>query len=835
MRRLAGFLLLFTLAPGAFGYYFFVQYSSRNAPFTPIYSKFHLNALPGGVIPFLIAADGPSAWAPGDSFPALVSQIRLAAKTWSDVPSSRLRLQFAGFSSPGVAQSSPAIEVIFDDLPPGVVALGGPTLREEPVTAAGETFVPILRSTVVLGRNLSQRPSWSENYFLSLVHEFGHALGLQHSLASSAMSTELTRATTKAKPLATDDIAGITLLYPAAAATGATIQGRVTEAGVGVSLASVVAISMDGNTISALTNPDGTYRIENIPPGIYQLYAHPLPPAISGESFPAGITPPSDFDNRFFSPSPAFQTVFHPGVTDPQRANSFLLTAGSVVEGLNFAVTRRAAPALYGVTTYSFPEQIAVKPAHLSLEGGRNFLVATGYGLTPAAGVQVLGGSVIIPAGGVRPYPPDARYLQIDLGFSLLSGEGARHLAFNANNDLYVLPSAFRLTRRLPPAIAAIAPAQDGAGTPSVVISGERFSRESVFLFDGVPGVLRAVDEAGVTAVVRPPPGMSGQRSAVVVLNPDGQSSLFLQTAAAAATYDHDGGDIGSLTVSPAQVAAGVESMVEIQTSGAPLTADQLHAALGSSGIYLRRLWLTGANRLVANIVVAPTAAPGASTVSVLHGLRLSNAPAAFTVTPATARQSTFRGAAVDAVTGRPDIPAGAVAQVRIAGPVAELPAAALSVTVAERPATIVSLSGGLLSFTIPPGLAPGPAVLRLTATGAEPPPPIVIGIDVPPPVITQVFASGVPIDAARPARPGELLSMVVAGLAEPGQEIAPSRVTVQVGGAQHPAAQVAAQPSGTHLVQFVLDPTTAAGTLPLAVAIDGRLSAPVSLPVRLN
>ena len=47
-----------------------------------------------------------------------------------------------------------------------------------------------------------------------LFTRFGHALGLQHTLTSSVMSTSITRTTSKAKPLTADDIAGISLLYP---------------------------------------------------------------------------------------------------------------------------------------------------------------------------------------------------------------------------------------------------------------------------------------------------------------------------------------------------------------------------------------------------------------------------------------------------------------------------------------------------------------------------------------------------------------------------------------------------------------------------------------------
>lgn len=825
---------LLVLAPGASGYYFFVEYLSRFEPFAPVYWKFDLNALTNKTVPVLISAEGPTAQVAGDSFAALVSQIQLAAATWNDVPSSALRVSFGGVFTPGTTQSAPVIEVVFDDLPPGVVALGGPTRplqRPEPVPTESGPFIPIIRSTVVLGRDLTNRASWSEAFFLSLVHEFGHTLGLQHSLTSSVMSTEVTRATTKGRPLASDDIAGISLLYPVAgAASGGVIQGRVTMGGVGIGMASVVAISTDGATVSTLTNPDGTYRIQGIPSGSYYLYAHPLPPAVSGEAFAAGISPPNDF-----AAGPSFETVFYPGTKNLVAAANLAIAAGDVLEGMNFTVTRRNAPALFGVTTYSFPGQVAVKPAHLTVEGSRSFLVATGYGLTASAGAQVLGGSVTVPPGGVRPYNLDPRYIQLDLQFSLLSGEGSRHLVFAADNDLYVLPSGFRLTRRLPPQITGLVVGTDASGIPLVTLSGSGLGLGSQVLFDGIPSAVRSVDESGGTITVIPPSGSVGQRSAVVVLNNDGQSSLFMQSSSAVSFYEHQGGDVGSLVLSPQQIAASTEQMVEIQTTGSPLTANALSAAFGSSGLSVRRVWLAGPNRVLANVIASPSTLPGATTVSLLNGLRMSVQPGGFVVVAAGSRPSSFRGPVVDVTSGRVDIPVGGLAQATLSGPIAEVPVNGLTVTVNDRPAQIVSWTGGVLTFTVPAGLTPGVAVLRVTTPGIESPRPIAMGVDIPLPVVVAVQVSGTRVDAARPAQPGELLSVVVSGLGDPGQEIATSRVTVQVGALQHRATQVTAQQGGNHVVQLVLDQAVPPGSQILTINVDGRVSAGFTLPVRAN
>jgi hypothetical protein len=82
------------------------------------------------------------------------------------------------------------------------------------------------------------------------------------------------------RELAVDDVVGVAFLYPApafAAATG-TISGTVSLNGVGIFASHLVVAEKDSGVVvvDGLSTPDGSYRIEGVPPGAYRVLALPL-------------------------------------------------------------------------------------------------------------------------------------------------------------------------------------------------------------------------------------------------------------------------------------------------------------------------------------------------------------------------------------------------------------------------------------------------------------------------------------------------------------------------------------------------------------------------------
>jgi len=824
-RLLAALLAIATLASG---HYSFVTYNSRTGTLVPIPRKFDLSALPGRTVQFFIADTAPQLL-PGDSIASLHSQIRLAAKVWNDVDVSDLRLAFGGLRSASSPISfTPSIEVTFDDLPPGTLAYGGPQVVDDGGVNATQSFIPILRSVVALPRNFSNVqsspcpcPSYGEGFFGTLVHEFGHTLGLQHSMTSGVMATSITRGVTKSRPLAADDIAGISTLYPtrASQANFGSISGRVTAQGAGLAYASVVAMSPAGAAVSTVTNPDGTYRIEGIPPGQYLIYAQPLPPPQGNEAFPAGMIPALDVDRRNIDFGGYFDTQFFPGTRDFNFAAPTTVRAANNVSEINFSVTRRNSVTLHSLQTYSFPGQVAVQPGFVNTNGGRNFILAFGGGLTannqlsPGLQVRAVGGAANVSSS--RPYAQDGRFVQMDLAFNPFADPGANHMVFQNASEVYVQPSAFWLVQRQPPQVANVNATNDN-GVRLLSIGGTNLSAETRILVDGIVATSRGYDDASQRLTVLAPSAGNGHRAAVVALNPDGQSSLFL-TGNNPLTVTLEGND-SSFVTSPSSLPVGTESMIEITGVNTNFIDGQVSLGFGVSDIVVRRISVVGNNRLLVNVLIASNAPVGSTNITLVSGLQTLPI-GSFNVLPANTRVLSLAPASAAS---------GSTATVQLRGPVVS---GQVSVQLNDRPIAGATLSGNSLTFLVPTGLTPGPLPLRVTV-GSDTSLPILFVVDPPPPQVIGATAQlGANIDANRPARPGEIIVFNVSGL---GDSVSASRVVVNIGGVEHTPQSVQSS-NASHQVSLQLSNAVPNGVAPVTVAIDGRVSAVFSLIVRAS
>jgi hypothetical protein len=635
----------FLLANTGSAYYYYTYFNSSSAPYTPIPCQFDLNALSNNTVPFFISAAGPSTLNSGDSMQAIISQINAAANVWNGVSTSSIRLAFGGLYSAGTTESAPGIQIEFsDDIPPGLLAVSAPQTFGNLVTRHNGSFIPVTLSLMELPTNLPAYftlgpSSYSEEFFVTLVHEFGHALGLQHTLASSVMSTYNTTASSKATPLGADDIAGISLLYPAGKylSTVGSISGKVTLNGNGVNLASVVAIAANSPAIATLTNPDGTYQINGIPTGSkgagleYYVYVQPLPQPAEGEGSPDNIFYPHNSSGVFLAPETGFATQFYPNQPGPSTAHQVKVVAGKDVSEINFQVAAARSSGVSAVRTYGYIQDTYIIGAPL-LQSEKTTVAATGvgllqpytasqstYSLTPGLSVGMIGSAAQI--GNLRPYTPPNPYIAVDVSVSNLAGPGPKHLLFSTPGNLYVLPAGFTVVQSPPPAISAISPAVDGNGNPAVAISGQQFTPDTQVLFDGLPAVIQSQSSASL--IVTPPLAQAGYTAAVAVFNVDGQSSLLLNSTAP--TYNY--GAVStvaanpSVTVSPSVIPAGGSVTVNVQGVNTNFVQGVTTVGFGTSDIQVTQITVNSSTQLT--VVVTPNVSVSSANITITTGLEV--------------------------------------------------------------------------------------------------------------------------------------------------------------------------------------------------------------------
>jgi uncharacterized protein (TIGR03437 family) len=814
---------LYVSSAGA--HYHFIHYTSKTAPYNPVPEKFDRAALPNKTVSVFVSTAGPKQFAQNDGLPSLLSQIRQATQAWDSVATSDLRVAFGGLYADGTADNTPSAEVVFDDeIPPGLLAYTVPMPAKDMVTRGEGSFFPITQSVIHLHSDLTKSPgpTYTDSFYLTMVHEVGHALGLQHTFTSSVMSTAVTRATSALRPLDADDIAAISLLYPNnfGSQTGS-ITGTVTAGSQGVHMASVVALRHNGSAISALTNPDGTYEIDGVPPGTYYVYVQPLPPT-------ANIILPKDPDGNDVNPSGPFDGVFYPNATDIKNATAVAVTAGNSVDKINFAVRPRGSVPIYDVSLYSYFGQNGVHPAYVNLVPGAATIAAAGAGLgsngkaATGLGVSVLG-SAFIPAGGVRSYGSTPTYLALDLKFTLGASTGPQHLIISLGSGVYVLPSGLNLVQNDPPSVTSVT--TDGSG--NVVVTGSNFKPDSQVYFDGLAAATNVIDGSHATAI--PPPGASNQTAALTVFNSDGQSSIFYGPSPLP-TYSYPAAVSPKVTFSPSSLPAGAKAMIDITGTNTNFVDGLTSVGFGSSDVLVRRVWVLSPTHALANVQIASNAGQGASLATVISGFQVFSQSSAFQVGGANASLPVVEPAVVNAVWAASGVFPGSTASlsgVNLGGP-------QTAITINGQAANILTASTTQINLVIPASLKPGPAILKLN-NGTTNAYPVVISIDPVPPVITAVQnASHANISGSNAPLPGDKLTLVVNGLAAAGASVDPSRVHVTVGGLDIRVAIVSqVSNTATYQVQFTLDPAVTTGAkVPVTVSIDGRTSLPVYIPI---
>lgn len=213
--------------------------------------------------------------------------VKLAFRSWEQVNDSVIRFQEdTGADATRTDFGANDIRmVIFDeDGSSGFFPAGSNIIALTPITASTVDGTIFDADIVFNGRlSFTTNPGQDTSRFdvqAIATHEVGHFIGLDHSGGPKAtMFTTIPGGTTYARSLCADDHAAAATIYPSGATGRGTIQGSVNlSTGGGLAYAQVIALTSPGGVYAgqALSDASGSYRLQGLPPGSYDLYVEPL-------------------------------------------------------------------------------------------------------------------------------------------------------------------------------------------------------------------------------------------------------------------------------------------------------------------------------------------------------------------------------------------------------------------------------------------------------------------------------------------------------------------------------------------------------------------------------
>ena len=308
-----------------------------------------------------------------------------------------------------------------------------------------------------------------------LLHELGHAVGLDHSAALDAIMSpvvELEMPTGSATPrrLSGDDVATIATAYPLPepVVPPSILAGAVTRDGTVVAKAHVVAFDRHGKTAAAaLSGLDGRFQLQ-VPPGEYRLAVEPLDGPVHATQTWSDQAAPPEFASLWWTQ----------GGGSSEAGDTVLLAEGESRQGIDFALN--STPPVNATTIGIVGEGgLYLGAAHVTVARGREYpLALTRTPPEGAARVRFTLASIELPT--LPTVPSSAPQLvRQRIRVPADAPLGSYTLTYESNGAVSFLPGALEVVSN--PSVRSVSWLEDGW----FLITGEDLAGEETAAGEG--------------------------------------------------------------------------------------------------------------------------------------------------------------------------------------------------------------------------------------------------------------------------------------------------------------------------------------------------------------